>query len=282
MLDALRHFLLIVEHGTFTEAARRAHLSQPALTASIHRLEQEIGAPLLHRGRRGATPTAAGAELLPRARAALAAIDEARRAVREVMELDRGEVRIGAGGTPCTYLLPPVLAAFRKEHPHIRFFVRETTPDEARAALEAAEIDLAIVTAEGGELWMEDELVLVAAPGTDPRGAPFVTFREGSTSRALLVKHFPEAEVVMELGSIAAVKGHVRSGIGVALISKHALVTDLKLGRLVVVEDPRTPIVRPLHILHRGLDRLPPAASALRERFLSWRVLARSAEPLLP
>src|SRR5688500_9815845 len=99
MFESLRHFLLILDHGTFTEAAKRAHLSQPALTASIHRLEQDLGATLLHRGRKGAQVTAAGAELVPRARAALAAIDEARRAVREVLELDRGEVRIGAGGT---------------------------------------------------------------------------------------------------------------------------------------------------------------------------------------
>jgi DNA-binding transcriptional LysR family regulator len=274
MFESLRHFVLIVEHGTFTEAAKRAHLSQPALTASIHRLEQDIGAPLLSRGRRGATPTAAGAELLPRARAALAAIDDARRVVREVMELDRGEVRIGAAGTACTYLLPPLLAAFRKQHPKIRLVLREVTPDEAHAALETAEIDLAIVTArDEDELWMEDELVLVRAPETDPVGAPFVTFREGSTSRELLEKYFPEAEVVMELGSIAAVKGHVRSGIGIALISKHAARTDLRLGRLALVDDPRTPIRRPLHLVHRGLDRLPPAASALRDLFLSRRVL---------
>ncbi len=269
MYDSLRHFVLIVDHRTFTEASKRAHLSQPALTASIHRLEEELGAQLLHRGRRGATPTAAGLELLPRARAALAAVEDARRAVREVLELERGEVRIGAGGTACTYFLPRLLAAFRREHPRIRFMLRETTADEARAGLESGELDLGIVTAPEGEPWIADELVLVAAPGVHVREMPFVTFREGSTIRELLELHFPEAEVVMELGSIAAVKGHVRSGIGIALISKHAARTDLKMGRLVAVEDDRVPIMRPLHILHRGIDRLPPAAAALRELMMS-------------
>jgi DNA-binding transcriptional LysR family regulator len=277
MLDSLRHFLLIVDHGTFTEAARRAHLSQPALTASIRRLEEDLGASVLHRGRRGASPTQAGQALVPRARAALAAIEEGRRAVREVLELDRGEVRIGAGGTACTYLLPPILASFRRDHPGIRFMLRETTPGEARAGLEAGDLDLAVVTAAEGELFFVDELVLVAAPGTDAARAPFVSFRAGSTSRALLERHFPEAEVVMELGSIAAVKGHVRSGIGIALVSKHAVRTDLKLKRLVVVKDRRTPIERPLHLLHRGIDRLPPAAAALRERMLGRR--ARAIDP---
>lgn len=60
MLDELRHFLLVVEHGTLTHAARLANLTQPALSASIQRLEAEMGARLLHRSRRGARLTAAG------------------------------------------------------------------------------------------------------------------------------------------------------------------------------------------------------------------------------
>ena len=127
MLDSLEHFLLILEHGTFTEAARRAHLSQPALTASIRRLEEAFGATLLHRGRKGATPTAAGEALLPRARAALAAVDEGRRAIEEVLELRTGEVRMGAGATACTYLLPKEIARFRRAYPGVTYRLRETT-----------------------------------------------------------------------------------------------------------------------------------------------------------
>src|SRR3954469_5816811 len=102
MLDELRHFLLVVEHGTFTEAARRSRLTQPALSASIRRLEEHFGARLLHRGRAGAEATAAGEALVPRARAVFAAISEAERAVREIEGLDAGEVRLGAGATVCT------------------------------------------------------------------------------------------------------------------------------------------------------------------------------------
>lgn len=268
MLDRLRHFLLIVEHGTFTSAARHAHLSQPALTASIRRLEEQLGARILHRGRRGAALTAAGEALLPSARAALAAVREGRRAVREVEELERGEVRIAAGATACTYLLPPTLAAFRREHPKIRFWLGEATTREALEGLAAGDVDLAVVTTEIGDEWFVDELVLVAAPEIDPTDAPFVTFRVGATTRALVEEHFPSAEIAMELGGIAAVKTHVRSGVGVALVSRHAVATDLALGRLVKVDDPRTPITRPFHVAHRGLDRLPPAAAALRRRML--------------
>jgi DNA-binding transcriptional LysR family regulator len=233
-------------------------------------LEEELGARVLDRGRRGATPTPAGEALLPRARAALAAVEDARRAVRELLDLERGMVRIGGGATACTYLLPGTLADFRRDHPKIQLRLLEMTTDEALAALEAGEIDLAVVTSEAPAFdpWFDDELVLVAAPGVDPKDAPFVTYRAGATTRALLDQHFPNAVIAMELGGIAAVKTHVRIGIGVALVSRHAVGTDLALGRLVLVPDPRTPVWRPLSIAHRGAGRLPPAAAELRERML--------------
>ncbi|MCU0673886.1 MAG: LysR family transcriptional regulator [Myxococcota bacterium] len=303
-MDELKQFLAIVEHGTFREAARRAHLSQPALTAAMQRLEAHFGARLLHRGRTGAAPTAAGDALVSRARAALAAIDEARRAIEEIEGLHAGEVRVGAGATACTYLLPPTLAAFRREHARVRFLLRETTTDEALDALHAGELDLAIVsegvrrqprTGRRGvgareeapsrglrdvehDLWRTDPLVLVCAPGVDPKTAPHVTFRRGATTRALFERFFPGAEIVMELGSIAAVKGNVRAGVGVALVSENAVLDDLARGLLVRVPDARTPIVRELRVAHLGVERLPPAAAALREVLLSERSSERRAE----
>ncbi len=275
MFDEMRHFLLVVEHGTLTSAARRAHLSQPALTASLHRLEGLIGARLLHRGPGGASLTAAGEALLPRARAALAAVEDGRRAVAEVMGLQAGEVRLGAGATACTYLLPPVLARFRKMHPGVRFLLRETTPGELAEALAAGTLDLGIVTSPEGEPWRDDPLVLIAAPGLDTAAAPFVTFPKGSTSRDFLDQHFPRAAIVMELNSIAAVKGHVRAGIGLGLVSRSAVEADVASGRLILVPHPATPIPRTLSLVHRGLDRLPPAAGALRELLLASRSLDR-------
>jgi DNA-binding transcriptional LysR family regulator len=147
------------------------------------------------------------------------------------------------------------------------------------------------------DAWFSDELVLVAAPrlaaqlaverrraarGSRGRGAAgggegmgggaaigggeagwdaalrFVTFPEGATTRELLERSFPGAEVVMELGSIAAVKGNVRAGIGVALVSRSAVVTDLRARTLALVPHPATPVVREMHLLHRGVARLTP------------------------
>jgi DNA-binding transcriptional LysR family regulator len=285
MLEPLRHFALVSQHGTFTAAARHAHVSQPALTASIQRLEAQMGARLFDRGPAGATLTAAGAALLPRARAALAAIEEGRRAVAEVMGLAAGSVRLGAGATVCTYYLPRTLARFRTRHPGVQILLREAPPDELIDAVEAGDLDVAILAripspgrrtrlspdllraARSGlvrEKWLDDELVLIASPGFPrPNEAAIVTFARGATTRVLTDQFFPERPIAMELGSIAAVKANARAGVGVALVSRRAVERDVATGQLEIVASDRTPIPRPLYIVHRGRDRLPPAANEL-------------------
>jgi DNA-binding transcriptional LysR family regulator len=279
VLEPLRHLTLVAQHGTFTAAARHAHVTQPALSASIHRLEEQMGAKLFDRGPGGATLTAAGAALLPRARAALAAVEEGRRAVAEVMGLSVGSVRLGAGATVCTYYLPRTLAKFRARHPGVQILLREANPDDLLDALEAGDLDLVIlarVARRGGgdllraarsglvrEKWASDELVLVGAPGVDPKTAPLVTFAKGATTRTLVDQYFPGVPIAMELGSIAAVKGNTRAGVGIALVSRRAVERDVAAGQLLVLPSERTPIVRPLYLVHRGRDRLPPAAMEL-------------------
>ncbi len=279
MLEPFRHLALIVEHRTFTAAARHAQITQPGLTASIQRLEEEMGAKLLIRGPSGATLTAAGRALLPHARAALAAVEDGRRAVLEIMGLAAGSVRLGAGATVCTYYLPRTLAKFRALHPGVQIHLREGVSSDLLDALEAGDLDLVILgrvlqrgggdlvrTARSGlarEKWLDDELILVGAPGVDPTSAPLVTFARGATTRTLVDLHFPGVPIAMELGSIAAVKGNTRAGVGIALVSRRAVERDLAGGQLVVVNDERTPFVRPLVLVHRGRERFSPAVAAL-------------------
>lgn len=273
MLRELEQFVAVATAGTFTAAARRIHLSQPALTAAIQRLEHEVGAPLFDRGRHGAALTAAGRELLPRAQAALAAFADGKRAVAEITGLAAGEVRIGGGATAVTYLLPPILARFRRARPGIRLSVREGNTDELEQAVDDGSLDLAIITVDRhrrptGPLdrlgrHADDELIVVAGPDTDARAAPWITFAPGSPTRALLLERLPTASVVMELGSIAAVKANVRAGIGLALVSRLAVASDLARGSLVEVPFRWAPVRRRLGVRHRGERHLTPAAAAL-------------------
>ncbi len=79
----------------------------------------------------------------------------------------------------------------------------------------------------------------------------------------------------MELSSIAAVKGHVRAGVGVALLSRDAVARDLAQGSLEVLPHPATPIARVLSLVHLGTERLSPAAAALRAMLLADRTARR-------
>jgi len=276
MFHLFRHFLAVEEAGTFTEAARRVHLTQPALSTSIRKLEEELEARLFHRGRTGATLTAAGEALVPRARMALSAVEEGRRAVQEVTGLRAGQVRLGAGPTACTYLLPGVLSAYREAHPAVKFFLQEAHAHEVWNALGAGELDLGLVSdvsvpsTEGWwavEPWIHDELVVVRGPASGGHG--WVSFPRGSALRGLLEAGFDSPEVVMELRSIAAIKGNVRAGVGRALISKAAIARDLADGSLTIVAQEGPWMRRTLMLVHAGVHRLPPAAARLRQMLLS-------------
>jgi DNA-binding transcriptional LysR family regulator len=178
-------------------------------------------------------------------------------------------VRLGAGATYCTYVLPPVLLAFRERHPGLRLTLTEGTTHDLSRAVEAGDLDLAVLPSETGEPWRTDDLVLVGAPGAVLAGSPFVTFARPAPTRRALDRLFPDAEIVMALRSIAAVKGNVRGGIGVALVSREAVRRDLADGRMVHLPHPATPIRRQISLHHRGLERLSPAAKALRSALLA-------------
>src|SRR6185369_13710000 len=115
----------IAQHGHMTKAARAVGVSQPALSAMLKKLEGEVGAELLHRTGRGVELTEAGRVFLQHAEDALRRADAGVQAVRELVGLERGSIRVGGGATATTYLLPPVVSAVRRKHPGLRFYLRE-------------------------------------------------------------------------------------------------------------------------------------------------------------
>ena len=274
MIDDLHHLIRIVEAGTFTAAARHAHLSQPALTAAMHRLEETAGARLLERDRRGARLTPAGAAFLPHARAAVASLAYGIEAVAQLRGLSYGQVRLGAGATACTWMLPPMLATFRRAHQGIHLALLEATTTEVLQGIVDRRLDLGVVTAGDAlpagvvvEPWRVDRLVVVAKH-VRCDVEPWVAFHRGSPTRASLDLHEPEAVIAAELGNIGAVLAFVRAGMGRALVSLAAVERDLERGDLVQLHTAWTPMTRQLQVAHRGRGLLSAAASALLQRLL--------------
>ncbi|MBX3365897.1 MAG: LysR family transcriptional regulator [Phycisphaeraceae bacterium] len=308
-LTPLRYFVAIARAGHITRAAISLGVTQPALSASIQRLESEVGAPLLHRTGKGVELTDAGRAFLTHAEEALRASDTATRAVREVMGLERGSIRIGGGATAVAYLLPPVVSALRKSHPGLRFFVREGGSTDVAKAVLSGELDLGIVTlpvaipdADGlvRVPLVEDELRLIVPPGhrlapklsrpTTPRkrnvpagefrwndlaGEPFVAFEAGTAVRAVVDRAASAAgvtlNVIMELRSIESIKSMVDAGIGIALVSRFALDNHAGFG----CRDGR--LSRSLALIRRRDRARSPAAEAFEKELLAR--VGKSARP---
>jgi DNA-binding transcriptional LysR family regulator len=144
-LRQLEYFVAVVEERSFTKAAQRERVAQPAVSAQIRRLERQVGQPLLTRSSREVRLTQAGAAFLPHGRAALAAIRDAQRAVDEVADLVRGSVAIG------TVTLHPVdvaglMADFHNDYPSVEITLGADNSDVLLEKLADGRLDIAIVS----------------------------------------------------------------------------------------------------------------------------------------
>jgi len=148
-LNLLRVFVVVAETGSVTAAAGRLYLTQPAISASLKRLQSAVGAPLFARQGRGVSLTARGARLLDRARPLLSALIDAALAppAFDPTESDR-TVRIGLADSTETWLLPRLLAELAREAPHMRVVVLPVQFRTVGSALASGAIDLAVTVAD--------------------------------------------------------------------------------------------------------------------------------------
>lgn len=282
-LTPLRYLRAIADAGTMTVAAQRLGLSQPTLSAAVRKLEEELGVDLFSRTGRGLAPTEACMVLLEHTDQAVRNVDAGVRAVRALAGLEAGTVRIGAGATVVTYLLPGVVERFRRKHRDLRVSVREAGSSQVAEALLKGELDLGVVTLPvsipgGGELMTvaraQDELRLILPPGHALAGhkdfswkelerEAVVGFEAGSSVRAVIDQaaavHGVNLEVVVELRSIEGIARMVQAGVGVGFVSRMALTETTGLA----CRDGR--LVRGLALVRRR-DRAPsPAAAAFEQ-----------------
>ena len=148
-LDQLRSFVAVAEVRSFTRAASLAHLTQPAISRQIARLEGELGVRLFERYGRRVECTPDGKLLLPMAKAIVARADDATRMMREHAGMVSSRVRVGSTGTVFGHLLSPILASFIKTYPKIHLDLIERDDTLLEEGVFNGELDCAIVTAWG-------------------------------------------------------------------------------------------------------------------------------------
>lgn len=158
----IRHFMALVDCGSFARASEVVHLSQPALSRSIQELERQLGARLFDRGRFGVVLTAHGRAALPHVRGLLAAAESLRQEVEAIDELETGELSIGTGPYPALALMDKVCARFVDQYPGIRLNIRTDNWQDLRLALLDHEIELFV--ADTGELSGDPDLDITHLP----------------------------------------------------------------------------------------------------------------------
>ena len=166
--DQLKYFLRVAERQNFTRAAEELAISQPALSRSIQRLEEELGQPVFERKTRSVSLTDAGTLLQARAQQVLTILDDTKAEITD--DGQSGRIRVGAIPTIAPYFLPEVLRRFSQDFPKATLIVQENTTDALLKSCTQGEIDLAILALpvparylEVEELF-EEELLLVLPP----------------------------------------------------------------------------------------------------------------------
>lgn len=167
-LDQLRYFLRVAERSSFTRAAEDLMISQPALSRSIQKLEEEIGQPVFERRTRSVSLTDAGTLLQARVQQVFSILEDTKAEITD--DGESGRIRIGAIPTIGPYFLPEILSRFSAAFPKATLVVQEHTTDPLLKSCTQGEIDLAIVALPISAKYLEveelfdEELLLVLPP----------------------------------------------------------------------------------------------------------------------
>jgi molybdate transport repressor ModE-like protein len=279
-----RSLLSVAEHGAITTAARALGVTQPALSRRIQQLEELIGAPLLTRSRQGIALTEAGRISVQEGRELVERFDRLRQKVQAFQRLELGVVRLGGGATAVAFVLPPIIAAFKKRHPEVRFEVREQGSREVETDVREERLELGIATlplrSDECEISAvrEDRIVLVVGKShplarfasisaNRLQGASVVGFEAGSEIRRIIDAALTEAgvhvEVTMELRSIPAILEMVARTDSLAFVSELGTAHHGPDVRVLPVRDLR--IKRQLALIRRLGRPLSPASAAFAE-----------------
>jgi len=298
-LRQLQYALAVAETRSFRRAAERCHVSQPALSAQLAHLEAALGTTLFERDRRRVLVTAAGAELLERARQVLLATDDLMEAAKSVKDPLSGSMRIGIIPTISPYLLPAIAPALRAGHPRLTVeWLEDKTPvltqQLAQGRIDAALLALEADLGDVEHAAIANDPFVLAAPAGNPlaRSARPARPEELRDARVLLLDDghcFREQALQLcqdagaeELGfratSLGTLAQMVASGAGVTLLPRLAVPTEAKRGALVLRPFAKPAPHRTLALVWRPTS---PFAAALRTLAGTMRDAYEALEPKL-
>ncbi len=284
-LHQLRLFNSLGTHLSFTKAAKELHLSQPAVSIQIKRLEESVGLPLVEHLGRKIFLTGAGQKLYSATNDVLGRLKELNEDMIGMEKGIKGPLRLAAI-TTAKYFMPYLLGTFLRDYPDVEPTLTITNQSKVIRRLDENLDDLVIMgTVPEVDLeaiyFMDNPLVVVAPPKHPLAGKKdipleliakerFLTREPGSGTRAarkrLFAKHGLEANVYMELGSGEAIKQAVMAGLGISVLSLHNLQVELDAGIISILDVQHFPMLRKWYAVHPRRKKL----SNTSQRFLDF------------
>jgi DNA-binding transcriptional LysR family regulator len=283
-LQDLSTFLTVAAERSFSAAAKKLHRTQPAVSQAIRRLEEELGERLFDRTSRTGTLTEAGRLLQDYALRLMRVSSEAEQAIRELQQVRRGRVVIGANEAAVHPLLP-LVDRFAREHPKALVEVRRVSSRHMAAEILNRSIDCGVLTfvppdkGLGSIALGRDELVLLTAPSHPLASRRRVSLEE--VGRQTVIAHndpSPARERVLRLyerrhtainiqialPSLDGIKRAVESGLGVAVLPRRCALAEIARGQLVPIAVPGLGAPRQVRLFYRkGTDASRAAAAFL-------------------
>jgi DNA-binding transcriptional LysR family regulator len=254
-LATLRVFLAVAEERSFSRAAAKVHRTQPAVSQAVRRLESDLGERLFDRTSKSGTLTDAGRVLQNYGQRLVRLAGETESVIRELRDLRRGRVLIGANEAAIHTLLP-LMARFRRRVPDIAVDVRRVPARQIAVEVQQGSLDFGALTFRPSETGLlevavgSDELVLLVPPShllagrrqvtmQEVGNEPVVAHNDPSPARERVLRLFEERHIPLQmmiaLPSLDGIKRAVELKLGVALLPRLCAITEIASGRLVAV-----------------------------------------------
>jgi LysR family transcriptional regulator, low CO2-responsive transcriptional regulator len=285
----LAAFCEVVERRSFSEAAARLGVTQPAVSQQVRSLEERLGAQLLDRSGRRVEPTEAGLRLYRGAQRLLALEEQLLEDLAEPDAPLRGTLEIGASTGPAAIVLPMLLCRFQRENVELRVHLSVSDTQSVVELVADRRLQLGIVGAArrhrsvAFEPFFRDEVILACPPGhpfagrtvdlDELRAGPLILMQQGAGVRQMLEdelrkdgRRLRDLDAPLELGLQESVRSAVQGGFGVAFISRRAVESELAAGTLAEARVRGLDLARDIYIA-RAAGR---AGSAAAQAFVAF------------
>lgn len=281
-LSELRVFLTVAAERSFSRAAMKLHRTQPAVSQAVRRLEETVGERLFDRATKDATLTEAGRLLRDYAERLLRLSEEAETAVKDLRDLRRGRVLVGANEAS-VYVVLPLIQRFHATHPLVHVDVRRIPARQIGAEVAQGSLDFGVLTFQPGEPRLgavalgHDELVMLVDPSHPLAHAREVTVAECGRQTViahndpshvrdrvlrLFEQHHIPANILISLPSLEGIKRAVEMKLGVALLPRRCAESEIARGDLVALTMPEIRLRRQIRLVYRKTGERSHAAAA--------------------